>query len=120
MGSPNCRRRFYRIRDFFGLTLVIVLFATAARAALLFPHAFSPQEGLTKPVEQPWRQEICLNGTWQFQPAPLPANYDLKNGAPILPAAKDQAWSPTPIRIPSPWNVNGTSWADTGDNFPSY
>jgi hypothetical protein len=45
--------------------------------AIRFEHAFSPQEGLTPAVEQPWRQEICLNGSWDFQPVALPENYDL-------------------------------------------
>ena len=46
------------------------------KPGLIFPRSFSPQEGLIKPVEKPYRDEICLNGSWQFQPMPLPAGYD--------------------------------------------
>ena len=34
---------------------------------VIFPHAFAPQDGLVSPYEEPMRQELCLNGSWQFQ-----------------------------------------------------
>ena len=86
---------------------------------------FAPSENLIKPVEKPYRQSICLNGQWDFQPVELPANF--KEGidpAPVLPAVRPDEWSKVPIRIPSPWNVN--SFADKnslGGDFicyPSY
>ena len=85
-----------------------------------FTRVFAPQDGLTKPIEQPWRQEICLNGSWQFQPVALPANYDLQNGTPLLPQPSNDAWSSTPIRIPSPWNVNAFTYSGGVKTFESY
>ncbi len=96
-----------------------MLLSVSADASVAFDHVFSPQEGLTVPIEQPWRQEICLNGSWEFQPVDLPAGYDLKNGAPVLPAPSPNGWSVTPIRVPSPWNVNAFRWGG-GPTFPSY
>ena len=32
----------------------------------VFTRKFAPQEGLIKSVEKPYRDEICLNGSWQF------------------------------------------------------
>jgi hypothetical protein len=31
-----------------------------------FTRDFAPTEGWVKPVEQPFRQDLCLNGSWQF------------------------------------------------------
>jgi len=69
----------------FFLLLLAVFDAGAARVECL--GEFAPTEGRVKPAEKPWRAEVCLNGLWQFQPG--------TNG-----------WDATPIKIPSPWNVN--------------
>ncbi|MCX7598476.1 MAG: hypothetical protein N2512_06355, partial [Armatimonadetes bacterium] len=57
------------------------------------------------------RPVVCLNGNWQFQPADDELTFP--------PSGQ---WDPTPVRIPSPWNVNGFSKGDGGDFrcFPSY
>lgn len=57
------------------------------------------------------RPVVCLNGEWQFQPADAELTFP-----------PSSHWDPTPIRIPSPWNVNGFSKGDGGDFrcFPSY
>ena len=34
---------------------------------IIFPYAFAPQGGLVSSYEEPVRQELCLNGSWQFQ-----------------------------------------------------
>lgn len=91
----------------------------AQQRGVTFARQFAPQEGLIKAVEMPYRDEICLNGSWQFQPIALPANYDLKNGVPLLPAATKDGWSSTPIKIPSPWNVNAFGY-NGGKTYPSY
>jgi len=61
--------------------------------------------------EQPFREMLCLNGPWQFQPVPD-----------HLPAPDPGAWSEVPIRVPSPWNVNAFAGGGGGDFrcFPSY
>jgi beta-galactosidase len=58
------------------------------------------------------RPQICLNGEWQFQP----------DAAKTLAFPPQGAWDKTPIRIPSPWNVNSFSRGKGGDFecFPSY
>jgi hypothetical protein len=80
---------------------------TIAHAASTFPQEFAPQDGLVAPVEKPFRDEICLNGSWQFQPIALPATYQKNvSPAPDLPPPANEGWEKMPIRIPSPWNVN--------------
>lgn len=72
-----------------------------------FTHPFAPSEGFVKAPEMPARQEISLNGRWQFQPLPVPATFKVDSGIPpelILPTANN--WEATPIKIPSAWNVN--------------
>ena len=102
--------------------LVLLTLAAPAWSATRFSHEFAPQEGLVTPPEHPWREELCLNGRWQFQPAALPVGYDAKSGPPALPLPTPSGWSKTPIRIPSPWNVNSFSAGPGGDFrcFPSY
>jgi beta-galactosidase len=95
----------------------------AANAAVRFDRAFAPSLGVVAPVEKPGRDEICLDGLWRFQPEPVPSNWVPNKGqAPDLPAATDGGWDATPIRIPSPWNVNAFNQGDGGDFrcFPSY
>ena len=89
---------------------------------LEFAGRFAPTSDAVKPVEQPYREDICLDGSWQFQPVVLPAGLDAVPVLPPAPAA--DGWDATPIRIPSPWNVN--SFADKNGQggdfrcYPSY
>ena len=72
-----------------------------------FTAPFAPSEGFIKAPEKPARQEISLNGRWQFQPVPVPATFKDNSGVPpelSLPTAT--GWETTPIKIPSAWNVN--------------
>lgn len=53
---------------------------------LLYPYPFAPSEGLVNKTEKEHRQEICLNGYWDFQPVALPKDYKQGKGtAPELP-----------------------------------
>lgn len=77
------------------------------RAAVFSAVEFASLEGMLKPSEKPFRQELCLNGLWQFQPVALPKGYTRHQGVPPeLPPPSAAAWSETPIKIPSHWNVN--------------
>jgi len=89
------------------LLAVIFGFANGASAeAVRFTNDFAALEGFVKPVEQPWRRELCLNGSWQFQPALVPADWDRDQGTPPEMPPPTGSWDSTPIKIPSPWNAN--------------
>jgi Glycosyl hydrolases family 2, sugar binding domain/Glycosyl hydrolases family 2/Glycosyl hydrolases family 2, TIM barrel domain len=81
-----------------------------------FSREFSPSEGMVKGPETETRQELCLNGRWDFQPiyGPYdekrtpPYGIDADDGgkalAPDLPQPTKDGWSETKIKIPSSWN----------------
>ncbi len=80
-----------------------------------YAYVFNPIKGMVNDVEKPFRKELCLSGKWQFMPV-----YDtLVN---TLDKPKEFLWETTPIKIPSPWNVNNFATDDGGDfvTFPSY
>jgi hypothetical protein len=92
-----------------GLGLNGLVAIGSARAATptepVFTAAFAPQQGQVAAIEQPLRDELCLNGLWKFQPVGVPK--DFKPGLALtLPPPTAGGWDATPIRIPSPWNVN--------------
>ncbi len=94
-------------------------------AKTVYPYQFAPSTGLLHDVEKQNRAELCLNGYWQFQPVNTPNDYKQGSGvAPELPKPTSDGWSKTPIKIPSPWNIN--DFANRGlegpdhRNYPSY
>ena len=93
---------------------------------LIYPYPFAPSEGLVNKTEKEHRQEICLNGYWDFQPVRLPKEYVQGKGiAPELPLPdSDGKWDKTRIKIPSPWNINAFAYRDLEGpdhrNYPSY
>ena len=93
---------------------------------LVYPYTFAPSEGLVNQTEKEHRQEICINGYWDFQPVRLPKEYVQGKGiAPELPLPEnDSEWSKTRIKIPSPWNINAFAYRDLEGpdhrNYPSY
>ncbi|MGA9405918.1 MAG: hypothetical protein WBW71_02175 [Bacteroidota bacterium] len=56
-----------------------------------FMRDISPAEGIVFPRENPYREEICLNGKWDFQPVSIPEDWTPNTGvAPLLsPPVKD-------------------------------
>ncbi|MFP5078946.1 glycoside hydrolase family 2 protein [Pedobacter sp. JCM 36344] len=67
----------------------------------------SPSEGLIKTQEKPYRDEICINGKWDFQPIAVPESWKKGKGVPPeLPLPENNKWESIKIKIPSPWNVN--------------
>ncbi|HVE15129.1 MAG TPA: glycoside hydrolase family 2 TIM barrel-domain containing protein, partial [Chthoniobacterales bacterium] len=102
--------------------LALAALGFSATAAVNFPGVFAPSENYTKPAEEPFRQSVSLNGNWQFQPIALPDSFrEGQDPTPTLPPADASKWEKTPIRIPSPWNVN--SFADKdglGGDFRAY
>jgi len=102
-----------------GLPLIAALIAVSAlspavsEGQTIFPAPFAPSEGLVSTLEAPFRQELCLNGSWQFQPVKTPEFKRGLDAAPALPSPISDNWERTPIRIPSPWNAN--LWGNGGD-----
>lgn len=101
-------RKLKNISIYLGINLLTVALTFDGRAqGVKFPGDLSPAEGLIKPQEKPYRQEICLNGKWDFQPVAIPKGWVAGNGTPPdLPMPEADKWERTQIKIPSPWNVN--------------
>lgn len=88
-----------------------------------FDGEFAPAESFPTEAVPPFRQEVSLNGRWQIQLVPVPADWNPGSGeAPVLTGPTANAWDKVPIKIPSPWNVNSYGKADGGEfrTFPSY
>jgi beta-galactosidase len=114
-------KNFIRIFLILGLVLIANHHFVAAQG-VKFMRDISPSEGLVKPQESPYREEICLNGSWDFQPVEVPAVWKTGTGIPpeLTPPLPDK-WEKTKIKIPSPWNVNewgGGSRVGKGTNSP--
>jgi len=88
------------------ILLLLALQAPATAGAVQFTRDFAALDSYVKPVEQPYRRELCLNGSWQFQPLKLPTGWQRNQGVPPELPPPGNVWESTPIRIPSPWNVN--------------
>lgn len=87
-----------------------------------FDRAFSPLEGFVKACEREHRRELCLNGYWDFQPQAVPADYVRDRGVPPeMTPPSPGGWEATPIKVPSPWNVNtwGNGRRNIGPDHPS-
>jgi beta-galactosidase len=110
---------FPRLRFWFGGTILTAFLFLAGNGwgeseRVTFSRDFAPSEGWVKPVEQPYRQEMCLNGSWEFQVVPLPPDWKRESGVvPKLPLPTPDRWETTRIKIPSPWNVN--TWGAARD-----
>lgn len=88
----------------------------------IFNRDISPSEGWGTAQEKPYRQEICLNGRWDFQPVAVPEDWKYGMGIPpVLTDPSESGWENTKIKIPSPWNVNewgGGSKTGAGTDRP--
>ena len=109
--------------------LILSAFAGMAVPVLLaagtvFPYPFAPSEGFTNVLERPYRDEICLNGYWEFQAVPVPEGWERGRGqAPELSRPTGD-WDAVRIKVPSPWNANDfASYRLDGPDhraYPSY
>ena len=85
-----------------------LLFPAVLSAGVRFPDRFAPSEGFTNRLEKPYRDEICLNGFWNFQPGGVCTG----------------EWDAVRIKVPSPWNVNAFAWngleGPDHRDYPSY
>lgn len=101
------------------ITLFLLLIAGFGNAKgadrIMYPYPFNPVKGLVNETEKPFRQEICLNGSWDFMPVYNATASDFKK--PDTFRKENVA-----IKIPSPWNVNNFTNGQGGDftAYPSY
>ncbi|MDB5030250.1 glycoside hydrolase family 2 TIM barrel-domain containing protein, partial [Mucilaginibacter sp.] len=104
------------------LFVVIACHNFAKAQGIKFNRDISPAEGIISPQEKPYREEICLNGRWDFQPVAISQDWKPNMGiAPELTPPEAGKWEETKIKIPSPWNVNswgGGSNVGKGTNQP--
>jgi beta-galactosidase len=97
------------------MVFALILSAKKADAQQTYNYVFNPMGGFVNETEKPFRDELCLNGKWQFMPV-----YETSMAKFVKP---DQfQWDSVPLKVPSPWNANSFSQADGGDflSFPSY
>ena len=94
---------------------LIFCFGNSAKAQVRYPHVFNPVGTIVDESEKPSRDAICLNGSWQFMPV---FETDINK----FTKPETFKWETTPIKIPSPWNVNSYAKGDGGDfiAYPSY
>jgi hypothetical protein len=91
-----------------------------------FSRDMAPAEGWVKTQEKPYRDEICINGYWEFQPVAVPKTWKKDLGVPPeLTMPEDDKWEKVKLKIPSPWNVNSILHDKTGQGmdsrtYPSY
>jgi len=93
----------------------------AAGQQTVFTHDFAPTDDYVKPVERPYRDDICLNGSWSFSPVYQAGKLSVDEI--MNPAIPDNpVWESTPLKVPSPWNVNNFAKGNGGDfiTYPSY
>jgi beta-galactosidase len=112
-------------KSFLLLLFFYSIAALNAADVLYYNHVFAPSDGYVSKFERPLRNEICLNGYWDFQAMALPSGYKQGGGvAPELSKPAAGGWDKVKIKIPSPWNIN--SFANRNlegpdhRNFPSY
>ena len=86
--------------------MITNLLLTTILTAVTYLFPFAPSEGTVNRTEKEWRDEICLNGLWDFK------------------AEGQSDWDSVKIRIPSPWNANSFARYDgmgpDHKDFPSY
>jgi len=93
----------------------LLLFAAAPMASA-FDGEFAPAGSISSETSPPFRQEISLNGRWQFQSIPVPSDWVAGMGkAPALAEPTAKGWDEVPIKIPFPWNANSYGEADGGE-----
>lgn len=98
---------------------------TDAGAAVTYNFPFAPSTGIVNEIEKPFRQELCLNGYWDFQPVKTPSGYKQGAGvAPELSKPNADGWVSNTLKVPSPWNINGYAYRNLEGpdhrNYPSY
>ncbi len=117
--------RFFKASNLQMKYLLVLLFVILSQIAFSqqvnFTNVFSPAESMVKAPEKPYREDVCLNGSWKFSPvnqAEKLKKEEILN--PTIPT--DIIWDTTPLKVPSPWNINSFAKGEGGDfiTYPSY
>lgn len=97
------------------MALISFLFMKGSIAQQTYNHTFNPSSGFVNQAERPCRDELCLNGKWQFMPV-----FETNMAKFVKPETFQ--WDAVPLKVPSPWNANSFSKGEGGDflTFPSY
>ncbi|MDL2303012.1 glycoside hydrolase family 2 [Dysgonomonas sp. OttesenSCG-928-D17] len=106
-------------KKYYSILILLIISALALNAQTpnktRYLHPFNLMKGLVNDAEKPYRQELCLNGKWDFMPVygTSPADFKVPDTFKKENAA---------IKIPSPWNVNNFTNGEGGDfvAYPSY
>lgn len=90
---------------------------------VMFKADFAPTAPAVSAPEAVFRDAVSLNGFWQFKPADQSGGLSkIQITNPEYPDANN--WEGTPVKVPSPWNVNNfaTERIAGGDfvAYPSY
>ena len=96
--------------------VLVCLSAAVAQRRVENAGEFAHAEGIVQPAERPYRDELCLNGAWQFQPVVVPAGFVRGKGEPPALPVATSAWEAVPVKVPCPWNVN--TWGTGRDAGP--
>ena len=116
----------YKLIVFLTILLTLSSFSWAgekkspASGRIEFSGEFAPSEGFVRGPEQGIRQELCLNGYWDFQPVykpnekvkTKPYGINASDVAVDLPSPKENGWDAVKIKIPSEWT--------SVEEYPSY
>lgn len=110
-------------KSYFIICLLLCAGLSGFARQITFNADFAPTARAVAAPEIPFRDAVSLNGSWQFKPVADAGNLSkaqIRN--PDYPNASK--WESTPVKVPSPWNVNNfaTEGIAGGDfvAYPSY
>ncbi|MDG3581068.1 glycoside hydrolase family 2 protein [Galbibacter pacificus] len=107
---------FFKVLFSCTLTFALCFISIEIRAQdQTYNKVFNPVKGMVRTYEKPYRDEISLNGKWKFMPV-------MAKDTSMFIRPDVFQWENTPLKIPSPWNVNSFAGQKGGDfvTYPSY
>ena len=95
--------------------LAFLFFVQEMNAQQTYNQVFNPMHSFVNETEKPFRDEMSLNGKWQFMPV-------TETNMAKFVKPETFKWDAVPLKVPSPWNANSFSKGEGGDflTFPSY
>ena len=97
------------------ILMLFLAFSLSVGAQKKYDYVFNPMKGFVHESEKPYRDELSLNGKWQFMPV-------YENEIDQFKKPESFTWDAVPLKVPSPWNINAFAAGDGGDflTYPSY